>query len=75
MKDLDQSGDSKRFLYTQCSHTVSILMSANLGLEKKVRGTDDTSYSQSAVTYNDNNYYYNITMSALQPTISQKRRI
>ena len=60
MKDLDQSGDSKRFLYTQCSHTVSILMSANLGLEKKVRGTDDTSYSQSAVTYNDNNYYYNV---------------
>ena len=60
MKDLDQSGDSKRFLYTQRSHTASILMSANLGLEKKVRGTDDTSYSQSAVTYNDNNYYYNV---------------
>ena len=25
-----------------------------------MRGTDDTSYSQSAVTYNDNNYYYNV---------------
>ena len=61
MQNLDTSaGDSKRFLYTQYTHTASFLTSANLGLEKKVRGTDDTSYSQSAVTYNDNNYYYNV---------------
>ena len=60
MRDLDQSGDSKRFLYTEHNHDASLLVATNLGLEKKVRGTDDTSYSQSAVTYNDNNYYYNV---------------
>ncbi|WP_407723912.1 BspA family leucine-rich repeat surface protein [Ruminococcus sp. JL13D9] len=60
MKDLDQSGDSKRFLYTEYAHDASLLVATNLGLEKKVRGTDDTSYSQSAVTYKDNNYYYNV---------------
>ena len=61
MQNLDLSaGDSKRFLYTEDAHDASLLVATNLGLEKKVRGTDDTSYSQSAVTYNDNNYYYNV---------------
>lgn len=61
MQNLDPSaGDSKRFLYTEYNHDASLLVATNLGLEKKVRGTDDTSYSQSAVTYNDNNYYYNV---------------
>ena len=61
MQNLDLSaGDSERFLYTEDAHDASLLVATNLGLEKKVRGTDDTSYSQSAVTYNDNNYYYNV---------------
>lgn len=60
MADLDPDTDAAKFLYIQASKTLSIPVSANLGLYKQVKSENDSRYSVSAVTRQNGGYSYKL---------------
>lgn len=60
MADLDPDTDAAKFLYIKTAKTLSIPVSANLGLYKQVKSENDSRYSASTVTKQNGGYSYKL---------------
>ncbi len=56
----DNEAGTKKFLYSQASHTINALLAANTGLMKQVRSENDTDYSYSTTVTSNGTYAYRI---------------